>query len=130
MPARLDRRTRGLLDIIAVLWVALWIVLGWVVHHEVLGLRKLSATVVVAGRTVDATASQLDALRDVPFVGQDLHTTAANLRRTARSARFSGRESRASVTSLANWLWFAISGIAILPVLLVYGLLRFGVPLR
>jgi hypothetical protein len=126
MRPTLDRRTRALLDAIAVVWIALWIVLGWVVHHEVLGLRKLSATVVVVGQSLDSTANQLDAFRNVPLVGGQLGRTADDARRAARSARFSGRESRASVTSVANWLWFAVSAIAIIPVLLVYGLLRFG----
>ncbi len=131
MPAtpKLNRTTAVFIDAIVVVWVALWLVLGYVVHNEVLGLRKLSATVVVAGKSLDATADQLDALRGVPLVGGDIGDAADNARRAARSARFSGRESRRSVASVANWLWFAISAIAILPILLVYGLIRFGTAL-
>jgi len=126
--AKLDRRTKFFLDTIVAVWITLWLVVGYVIDHQVLGLRKLSATVIVAGRSLDATADQLHAFRDLPFVGQELQRTAKNTRRAAQSARFSGKESRQSVTSLAHWLWFAISAIAILPILLVYGLLRFGVP--
>ena len=121
-----DRRTRILLDVTVVVWVVLWLVIGYVVHQQVLELRKLSATVVVAGQALDTTARELEALSGVPFVGQSLTRTAAQARRAAASARFSGRESRESVEGVANWLWFSVSSIAILPILLVYGLVRFG----
>jgi hypothetical protein len=125
MAWQLDRRTRGYLDAIVAIWVVLWLVLGWVVNREVLELRKLSDTVVVAGRALDRTADQLEGFRDLPFVGPEVSRTADEVRRASVSARFSGRESRKSVTSVAHWLWFSVSSIAILPVLLVYGLIRF-----
>lgn len=115
---------RHLLDGIVATWCALWILCGWFVHHETLGLRKLSATVVVAGQALDATARQIDAFSNLPVVGSNIGDTARQAHRAAVSARYSGRESRKSISSLANWLWFAVSAIAILPVLLVYALLR------
>jgi hypothetical protein len=122
----LDRRTRTFLDVTVAVWVALWLVIGYVVHQQVLELRKLSATMIVAGQALDTTAGELQSLSGVPFVGRRVERTAAQAHRAAASARFSGRESRRSVTGVANWLWFAVSAIAILPVLLVYGLVRFG----
>jgi hypothetical protein len=113
------------LDVIVAVWCALWLLIGYVIDREVLGLRKLSDTVVIAGQALNSTADQLETLSDVPFVGDRVKRTAAEARRTARSARFSGRESRRSVTHVAHWLWFAVSAIAVLPILLVYGLLRF-----
>src|SRR3712207_2522491 len=124
MAWQLDRRTRGYLDAVVAIWVVLWIVLGWVVNREVKELRKLSDTVVVAGRALDRTADQLEGFEDLPFVGPEVSRTAEEVRRASMSARFSGRESRKSVTSVARWLWFSVSSIAILPVLLVYGLIR------
>ena len=124
MAWQLDRRTRGYLDAVIAIWVVLWLVLGWVVNREVKELRKLSDTVVVAGRALDRTADQLESFEDLPFVGREVSRTATEVRRASVSARFSGRESRKSVTSVAHWLWFSVSSIAILPVLLVYGLIR------
>ena len=121
----LDPRTRTFLDVIVAVWCVLWLVVGYVVQREVLGLRKLSDTVVVAGRALDSTADQLDAYAGLPLVGERAHEAAKSARRAAKSARFSGRESRKSVTDVARWLWFAVSAIAILPILLVYGLIRF-----
>jgi hypothetical protein len=121
----LDPRTRTLLDAIVAVWCVLWLVVGYVLEREVLGLRKLSDTVVIAGKTLDSTASQLDTYAGLPLVGPQAHEAAKSARRAAKSARFSGRESRKSVTDVAHWLWFAVSAIAILPILLVYGLLRF-----
>ena len=122
----LEHRTRLFLDLTVAVWVVLWLVLGYVVHEQVLQLRKLSATMVVAGQALDTTAGELQSLSGVPFVGRRVERTARDAHRAAASARFSGRESRKSVTSVANWLWFSVSAIAILPVLLVYGLVRFG----
>ena len=42
-----------ILDVVAVLWVALWIVLALLVGREVRNLRELSDTVVTAGVAVE-----------------------------------------------------------------------------
>ena len=124
----LDRRTRTFLDVIVIAWCALWLVVGYVIDHEVLGLRKLSDTVVIGGQALDATGDQLHAFASLPLVGVRAEEAAKQAHRAAVSARFSGRESRHSITNVAHWLWFAVSAIGILPILLVYGLIRF--PLR
>jgi hypothetical protein len=121
----LDRRTRTALDVIVVVWCALWLVVGYVIDREVLGLRKLSDTVVVAGQALDSTATQLRAFSGLPLVGTRVERAANDAHRAAVSARFSGRESRHSIANVAHWLWFAVSAIGILPILLVYGLIRF-----
>ena len=123
----LDVRTRTFLDVIVVAWCALWLVVGYVIDREVLGLRKLSDTVVVAGQALDSTATQLHAFAGLPLVGARAEQAAKDAHRAAVSARFSGRESRHSITNVAHWLWFAVSSIGILPILLVYGLIRFPV---
>jgi hypothetical protein len=123
----LDRRTRTFLDVIVVTWCALWLVVGYVIDREVLGLRKLSDTVVIAGQALDSTAEQLHAFGSLPLVGARAERAAQEAHRAAVSARFSGRESRHSITNVAHWLWFAVSAIGILPILLVYGLIRFPV---
>jgi hypothetical protein len=123
----LDVRTRTFLDVVVVTWCVLWLVLGYVIGREVLGLRKLSDTVVVAGQALDSTAAQLHAFAGLPLVGTHAEQASKDAHRAAVSARFSGRESRQSITSVAHWLWFAVSAIAILPILLVYGLIRFPV---
>ena len=125
---RLDRRTRTALDVIVVAWCALWLVVGYVIDREVLGLRKLSDTVVIAGQALDSTAGQLRAFSGLPLVGTRVQRAADEAHRAAVSARFSGRESRHSITNVAHWLWFAVSAIGILPVLIVYGLIRFPAP--
>jgi hypothetical protein len=126
--AKLDRRTQISLDVVVAVWCVLWLLLGYVVNREVLGLRKLSDTVVVAGQALDRTSKQLESFSTLPFVGAEVSRTAKEVHRASVSARFSGRESRKSVTSVAHWLWFSVSAIAILPILLVYGLIR--VPTR
>jgi hypothetical protein len=120
----LDTPTKRLLDVILIAWSAIWILVGVLIYNEVRGLRTLSTTVAVAGRSLDQTADTLDAYASVPFVGGDLKDVARNAHRTARSARLSARASRDSVDDLARLLGIAVPAVAIGPLALAYALLR------
>ena len=48
----LAARDKRLLDVILATWVALWILAGVAVWHEVRGLRPLASTVAVAGQSL------------------------------------------------------------------------------
>lgn len=115
-----------LLDAVALLWLALWIGIGWLVYHYVNGLASLSDTVVLAGRAVDATATALGAISRIPFVGGDLADLVRKARDAAASAVTNGRASRGDVHNLAVLLWIAISAAPTAPLLVIYGLLRRG----
>lgn len=120
----LAARDRRLLDTILVTWTAIWILAGVLVWHEVRGLRPLAATVAVAGRSLDDTASALRGFSSVPLVGSSLNRIAADATVTAASARQSARNGRSSVDRLAWILGVAVPAVAILPLGLAYALLR------
>jgi hypothetical protein len=126
----LPARTARLLDVIAVTWTALWVLGGYTVYHQVLRLRDLSDTVVVAGAQLHQSASTLRSMRDLPFVGDEIAGVARNAETAARSARRSGRESRDSVHDVAALLGFTVSAVAIAPVLLAWALLRYVRPVE
>jgi hypothetical protein len=120
----LDTRDRRLLDAILAAWVALWILGGVLVWHEVRGLRPLASTVAVAGRSLDDTAAAMRGFSSVPLVGGSLRRVANDATRTAASARVSARDGRRSIDRLAWILGIALPAVAILPLGLAYALLR------
>ena len=124
MTTRLDVRV---LDAFAVARpAALWILVGFLVFHEVRGLSSLSDTVVQTGRALDATSSALAAV------------AASRCRRPGRpSSR--GARTTAARSAVANGeceprrhpqpgvlLWIAIAAAPTTPLLVLYGLLREG----
>jgi hypothetical protein len=121
----LDARQRRSLDLILATWTAIWILAGFVVAHEVRGLRPLADTVAVAGRSLDDTAAALRGFSGVPLVGGSLRRIAADAAATAASAQTSARDGRRSVDRLAWILGVAVPAVAILPLAHAYSLLRF-----
>ena len=127
LPASLDdRRSIHVLDGLAVLWTLLWVVIGYLVYHEVSALTSLSNTVVTAGRALDETAATLAAVSDIPLIGGRIGDLAQQAHRTAVSAVANGRESRGDIRNLAVLLGIAVAAAPTTPLLVLYGLLRSG----
>jgi hypothetical protein len=98
------------LDAFAVCWTILWVVVGFLVFHEVRGLSSLSDTLVQTGHALEAAAG-------VPLVG-------GRIGDLARSAVASGESSRGDVRNLAILLWIAVAAAPTTPLLVLYGLVR------
>ncbi|MGH3031706.1 MAG: hypothetical protein ACRDNE_13280 [Gaiellaceae bacterium] len=114
------RSTRVLLDVVALLWVAAWIVVGLWVAREVKGLADLSRTVIAAGLALEEAGQALQALDGVPFVGEDVGDVGERTERAGESARLSGGSSRESVESLSVLLGVSIAVAPTLPLLALY----------
>jgi hypothetical protein len=112
------------LDLVLAVWIAVWIVLGLQVRHEVRGLTELSDTVEAAGNTLDQAGRQLDTLKGLPFVGNRIHEVGQQLAVAARSAVASGRSSRGHILSLGQLLGIAVAAAPTLPLLALYLPLR------
>jgi hypothetical protein len=121
-----DRRSIRILDSLAVVWVCLWIGIGYLVFHEVRGLSSLSGTVILAGKAIDATASTIASISGLPLVGGQVAELARQAQDAARSAIANGRASRDDIDRLAILLWIAIAAAPTAPLLVLYGLLREG----
>jgi hypothetical protein len=121
-----DRRSIRILDSLAVVWVCLWIGIGYLVFHEVRGLSSLSGTVILAGKAIDATASTIASISGLPLVGGQVAELARQAQDAARSAIANGRASRDDIDRLAVLLWIAIAAAPTAPLLVLYGLLREG----
>ena len=112
------------LDVAAVLWVALWIILALLVGREVRNLRELSDTVVTAGVAVEQTGGLVRTLENVPFLGGRVSGVADQVEAAGRSAQESGRDSRDSTENLSVLLALCIGLIPTLPLLGLYLPLR------
>jgi hypothetical protein len=124
-PSR-DLRTLDVrvLDAFAVIWTVLWILVGFLVFHEVRGLSSLSDTVIQTGRALDTTSSALDAAAGIPLVGGRVGELARSAHDLAQSAVASGESSRGDVRNLAILLWIAVAAAPTTPLLVLYGLVR------
>jgi hypothetical protein len=123
------QRRRLLIDLAAVVWAALWILLAVQVAVEVRGLRDLSSTVKKTGAAVREAGVTLERLESVPVVGSELQRPAERVRAAGESAVRSGEASRASIRNLSILLAIAIGVIPTAAMLGVYLHLR-GVPAR
>lgn len=121
-----DRRTIHVLDALAVLWLCLWIGIGYWVYDSVEGLASISHTVVLAGRAINRTADALGAVASIPFVGGRLGVLVRSAHQAANSAIATGAASRSDVDTLAALLWACIALAPTAPLLVLYGLLRRG----
>jgi hypothetical protein len=76
VPMRLEvgllpgRSATRVLDVLLTLWVALWIAIGVLAGNELRELRTLSETVVGAGTALEQTGRALEAIGEVPLVGE------------------------------------------------------------
>ena len=113
-----------LLDAVAVAWVVLWVVLGLLVGREVRQLRELSDTVVTAGAAIQQTGGLVRGLGNIPFVGDQVSSVAAQVEQAGKSAQVSGRDSRDSTEKLSVLLALSIGLIPTLPLLGLYLPLR------
>ena len=117
-------RRRLLIDLVAVAWVALWIVVAVQVAIEVRGLRDLSSTVIKTGTAVRESGEVLRRLEAVPIVGGELDGPAKRLEQAGQSAVESGQSSRESVQNLSLLLAAAIGVLPSVAILGVYLHLR------
>ena len=125
---RIDRRHA--LDVAAVAWTLGWAAVGWVVYNQVLGLRDLSDSVVVAGQQLHQTSRTIRSFGGIPFVGDEIDDVARSAEIASRSALKSGRESRETVHDVAFLLGLAVAASGIFPVLFAWSMLRFARPSR
>ena len=106
-------------DVLVVVWVIAWLLLGLRVHDEVEGLTELSRTISTAGGAVEETGRALGDL-NIPFVGDRIDRTAAQVTEAGRDTRISGRTARDSIADLSTLLGLSVALIPSSAILLVY----------
>lgn len=87
---------------------------------EIHALTDISDTLETSGRALDTTATGLDRVGDVPFVGAQISEVVDRLRETAESARVNAESTRATIDRIAVLIGVAIVTIAVVPPLVAY----------
>lgn len=125
-PRTISARTLRRLDVLFVVWAAVWIAVAAYTAHEVQVLHDLSGTVVTTGAAVDTAGKALQGIATLPLVGGEVGTLAGQVRAAGQSAQASGAATRNSVDNLSILLGISIALIPIVPVLVLYLPLRLG----
>lgn len=106
-------------DLLVIMWVVGWLLLGLRVHEDVEGLTELSTTISRAGGAVEETGRALDAF-DIPLVGERIDRTAKEVTDVGRETRISGRTARDSISNLSTLLGLSVALIPMSAVLFAY----------
>lgn len=114
------RRTRQLLaDVLAVLWIGVWVWVGRQVHDTVLALRSPADAMTSAGTTVhDSLTGAGNTAGGVPFVGDQLKQWLGQAAGSGTTLREAGTSMADTVASLALTLGLTT---ALVPILIVGG---------
>lgn len=117
---------RLLLDVLFVVWLGGWALVGWEVYQTVLGLQVVADGITSTGQTFN---HWIDAFRSsgsqVPLVGDTLRNLGNTLQRSAGDPLVqNGAEAHRRITQLAILLGLVIALIPILGALATYGVWR------
>ena len=119
-PELSSRGREPLLDGVATFWVVLWLVLGAWTGYEIWQLTGLSRATVESGRSLQSVASAIEALDDVPVVGDTTAPIADQIAQTADDITESGYRTERSLRGLAILIGLAIGVGPSGPVILIY----------
>lgn len=96
------------LDVIAILWVAAWVVMGVWVHDEVQGLQSLSDTIIRTGQGVEDVGGALRSI-NVPFVGDQLQRAGEEVSGVGADTKASGQQAADSAEKLSVLLGLSVA---------------------
>ena len=105
-------RTVRSLDIVIAVWIAIWVVLGVLVWHDIAAQAQLADDVIKVGAAVKDTGKALGAVGGLPLVGGQIGDFAGRIESIGAEVEVSGRGSRGAVQRSAV---AAGLGIGVLP---------------
>lgn len=112
------------LDAAVALWVALWLVLGTWTAVEVWRLADLTRTVAGSGIALDEAGRALEALGQVPVVGDESAELGGQVRANARDIVAGAEDARGSMRRLSVLLGLATAFVPTVPVVVMHRVLR------
>jgi len=109
------------LDIVVIVWIVIWVVLGILVWHDIGAQRQLAGDVIKVGTAVRDTGRALGVVGGLPLVGGQIGDFADRIQRMGGEVETSGRSSRDAVarTAVAAGLCIGVLPAAILLTLYV-----------
>jgi hypothetical protein len=115
-----DGRSVRAWDAALVVWAVACCGLAVWTGVEVHRLTDLSETLASSSRALETTATGLDRVADVPFVGGEISQVIERLRETAASARANAASTRRSIDRVAVLIAVSIVTIAVVPPVVAY----------
>ena len=107
------------LDLLVVVWVALWVVMV-VVASDVRQLADLSASITSTGRALEGIVGALTPLRGLPFVGGQSAPLQAHAQTSAHSVSAGSQNVTTAIRELAVLLGLAIAIAPTAPLVALY----------
>ena len=107
-------------DAVLVVWVAACCGLAVWTAVEIKGLTDISDTLESSGRALETTATGLDRIGDIPFVGGQVSEVVDRLRETADSARANAASTRTTIDRISLLIGATIVVIAVIPPVVAY----------
>lgn len=120
MTARLILKSLTWSDLGVALWVGFCIALGVAIGNEVRHLDRYGTTIDQSAGALEETASALNLIAGVPFLGDEIRDIADEIAATALRMRSSGSDTREAAHNLSTLLALAVSIIPTAPVLALY----------
>jgi len=115
---RVDAATVRVLDAVALLWCAVWLVLAVWIGAQVWQLADLGTTLASTGRALDDSGRALQELRDLPVIGNAPGSIGDSIRENAADIVARGGETRDSTRRLAVLVGVGAFLLPLTPVLL------------
>jgi hypothetical protein len=118
--SRLRQRSILAIDLLVVLWTALWLVLGIAVGTFVERLGAVGDGMENTGRAIGRAGDAIDQLSDVPLVGEGFATVAQEIQGIGRETIQNGRSVEDDVDSLALLIGAGLALGPTLPILALW----------
>lgn len=119
-PALRIRSRVWALDLLAAMWVAVWIGLAVLVGIDIRDLRQISDTLGVAGNALVQGGHALQSLSHLPLVGPAISHIAGRLLSTGTSVTTAASSSDTGIEQLSYLLPAVVALVPVIPVLGVY----------
>ena len=117
-------RTLRTIDVVLVVWLLLWVAIGYSVGHTVNGLSGLSDGVIGAGEGVSDAAGALTDLIDVPLVGGSVEAIANRIDALGRGTVQKAEASKDVIFNLSLLLGLLIALAPSIPPIVVWLVIR------
>lgn len=120
MEWRTGDRRRPVLRVVLIAWLGAWLVVGALTAVRIRELTQVSNTLVRSGEALDRAGVALQAVGELPVVGQRTRQLGAEVRATAGEIQRTGAASRRTVAWLSVLLGLAIALIPTSPIVGAY----------
>lgn len=116
----ISARTMRLLDVLLVVYVVVWVVLGVLIAADIRRQADLSDHVTRIGEALTDIGESLDVLAGLPLVGGNVGEVTGRVTDAGESVQQSGRDSRASLERMGVLVGVAFAALPLVLVLPLY----------